>query len=70
MVATLLEIRALGEPMDLLGIRIHRGRSAGTISIEQEDTAKALAGELKLKSSFRAVPMAPDLTILNPKKTS
>jgi hypothetical protein len=47
MLATLFDIRALGEPMDFLGVRIHWVRSAGTISIDQEDKARALAVELK-----------------------
>jgi hypothetical protein len=54
LVASLFATRALGEPVDFLGIHICRDRSAGTISIDQEDKARALAAELEMESSFRA----------------
>ena len=59
-VASMFAIRELGEPSDFLGIRITRDRVARTITIDQEDKARALALEFGV-TGRRSVPMTPDV---------
>jgi hypothetical protein len=61
LVGSMFEIRKLGEPEDFLGIHICRDRSAGTITVDQEDKATALAAELGVSGTFRIVPMTPEV---------
>jgi hypothetical protein len=60
LVASMFSIRALGEPEDFLGIRITRDRVARTITIDQEDKARALAASCGVTGERRMVPMSPD----------
>jgi hypothetical protein len=46
LVGSMFEIQKLGEPQDFLGIHICRDGSAGTITVDQEDKAEALAAEV------------------------
>ena len=61
MVAAMFEIRRLGEPDDFLGIRIVRDRKAHTITIHQEDKARALAGSVGVTGENQGVPMSPEV---------
>jgi hypothetical protein len=60
LVGSMFEIRKLGEPQDFLGIHICRDRSAGTIIVDQEDKAEALAAEVGVSGQCRMVPMSPE----------
>jgi hypothetical protein len=60
-VGSMFEIWKLGEPANFLGIHICRDRSAGTITVDQEDKATALAAELGVSGTFRIVPMTPEV---------
>jgi hypothetical protein len=44
-IGNFFEIRKLGEPIDYLGINIHGNEETGTITIDQEDKARAIAEE-------------------------
>jgi hypothetical protein len=57
----IFEIRKLGEPQDFLGIRICRDRSAGTITVDQDDKAEAPAAEVGVSGQCRMVPMSPEV---------
>jgi hypothetical protein len=57
LVRSMFEIQKLGEPQDFLGIHIFRDRSAGTITVDQEDKAEALAAEVGVSGECRLVPM-------------
>jgi hypothetical protein len=57
LVASIFEIRALGEPKDFLGIEISRDHAANTITITQKSKASALAAELGVSGSHRVLPM-------------
>jgi hypothetical protein len=59
LVGSMFEIRKLGEPQDFLGIHICPDRSAGTITVYQEDKAEALAAEVGVSGQCRMVPMSP-----------
>jgi hypothetical protein len=61
LVGSMFEIRKLGEPQDFLSIHICRDRSAGTITVDQEDKAEALAAEVGLSGQYRMVPMSPEV---------
>jgi hypothetical protein len=61
LVESMFEIRKLGEPQDFLGIHICRDRSAGTITVDQEDKAEALAAEVGVSGQCRMVPMSPEV---------
>ena len=60
-VASIFEIRELGEPEDLLGIRITRDRQARTITIHQADKIHALAAAAGVEGESRPVPMSPEV---------
>jgi hypothetical protein len=57
---TIFEIRKLGEPTDSLGINIHTDEETGTITIDQEDKARAIAEEFGVANSRKVTPMSPD----------
>jgi hypothetical protein len=59
-VASIFEIRALGEPKDFLGIEISRDLTVGTITITQESKALALAAQVGLSQSQRSLPMSSE----------
>jgi hypothetical protein len=61
LVGSMFEIRKLREPEDFLGIHICRDRRAGTITVDQEDKATALAAELGVSGTFRVVPTTPEV---------
>ena len=61
MVASMFAIRALGEPLDFLGIRITRDRKARTITIDQEDKARRLVAAAGVTGERRHVPMSPEV---------
>jgi hypothetical protein len=52
---TIFEIRKLGEPTDYLGINIHRDEETGTITIDQEDKARAIAEEFGVANSRKSL---------------
>jgi hypothetical protein len=52
--------RALGESKDFLGIEISRDLTAGTITITQESKALALAAQVGVSQSQRALPMSSE----------
>jgi hypothetical protein len=58
-IASIFEIRRLGEPQDMLGIEISRDLAAGTITIRQCAKAKALAAMFGVEGERRATPMTP-----------
>ncbi|MEY2931251.1 MAG: hypothetical protein RL033_2000 [Pseudomonadota bacterium] len=60
LVGTMFKIRRLGEPDDFLGIRFTRDWDAGTITLDQEEKARALAAELGVAGERRRVPMSPN----------
>jgi hypothetical protein len=60
LVSSIFEIRALGEPKDFLGIEISRDLTAGTITITQESKALALAAQVGVSQSQRALPMSSE----------
>ena len=60
LVGSMFAIRKLGEPTDFLGIEISRDREAGTITIDQERKATALAEAAGVAGERRKVPMSPD----------
>jgi hypothetical protein len=60
LVGSMFDIRKLGEPQDFHGIHICRDCSAGTITVDQEDNAEALAAEVGVSGQCRMVPMSPE----------
>jgi hypothetical protein len=60
LIGFLIEINALGEPTDFLGIEIASDRVAGTITITHEAKVLNLADRLGVAGSRRAVPMSPE----------
>jgi hypothetical protein len=58
---SMFEIWKLGEPQDFLGVHICRDCRAGTITVDQEDKAKALAAEVGVSGECRMVPMSPEV---------
>jgi hypothetical protein len=61
LVASIFEIRALGEPKDFLGIKISRDHAANTITITQKSKASALAAELGVSGCRRVLPMPTEV---------
>jgi hypothetical protein len=61
LVASIFEIRALGEPKDFLGIEISRDHAANTITITQKSKASALAAELGVSRCRRVLPMPSEV---------
>jgi hypothetical protein len=59
LIASIFEIRKLGEPRDMLGIEIARDRQAAMITIRQSEKARALAVAFGVSGQRRAIPMAP-----------
>jgi hypothetical protein len=55
LVGSMFEIRKFGEPQDFLSIHICRDCSAGTITVDQEDKAEALAAEVGVSGECRMV---------------
>jgi hypothetical protein len=58
-IASIFEIRCLGEPQDMPGIEISRDLAAGTSTIRQCAKAKALAAVFRVEGERRATPMTP-----------
>jgi hypothetical protein len=54
LVGCMFEIRESGEPQDFLSIHICWDCSAGTIIVEQEDKAGALAAEVGVQNIYGA----------------
>jgi hypothetical protein len=61
LVGSMFEIRKLGKPQDFLGINICRDRSAGTITVDQEHKAEAIAAEVGVSGQCRMVRMSPEV---------
>jgi hypothetical protein len=61
LVGSMFEIRKLGELQDFLHIHICRNRCAGTITVDQQDKAKALAAEVGVSGECTMVPMSPEV---------
>jgi hypothetical protein len=61
LVASIFEIRALGEPKDFLGIEFSRDHAANTITITQKSKASALAAELGVSGCRRVLPMPSEV---------
>jgi hypothetical protein len=61
LVASIFEIRKLGEPVDFLGIEIQRDRESGTITLTQHKAkAEVLAAAHGVQGACRATPMSPE----------
>jgi hypothetical protein len=60
LVASIFEIRKLGEPVDFLGIEIQRDRESGTITLMQKAKAEVLAAAHGVQGACRATPMSPE----------
>jgi hypothetical protein len=58
-IASIFEIRRLGEPQDMLGIEISPDLAAGTITIRQCAKARALAAVFGVEGERHATPMTP-----------
>jgi hypothetical protein len=61
LVASIFEIRALGEPKDFLGIEISQDHAANTITITQKSKASALAAELGVSGCRGVLPMQSEV---------
>jgi hypothetical protein len=59
LVAGMFSIHKLGEPQDMLGIKISRDRDAGTITIRQASKAQSLATAFGVEGERCATPMTP-----------
>jgi hypothetical protein len=60
LVGSIFEIRALSKPEDFLGINISWDFAVGAIIISQESQALALATQLCVTGSWRALPTSPE----------
>jgi hypothetical protein len=58
LVGLITNIRPLGEPKDFLGIEISQDLAAGTITINQESKALAIAKQLGVTASQKALPVS------------
>jgi hypothetical protein len=60
LVGSIFEIRALGKPKDFLRIVISRDLAQGTIAISQESKALAVAKQLGVTGSQKALHKSPE----------